>query len=95
MRCGDSSTFDTTGSTQQEGSGKAETGYDSRLQDPAGLSTWADRNQARRIKIYLRPEVLQTRQREFVKAVNRRAGELMGEYRDKAANMDRLLGEEG
>ena len=41
---------------------------------------------------YYKPGV---RQREFVKAVNRRAGELMGEYRDKAANMDRLLGEEG
>ena len=35
------------------------------------------------------------RQRQFKKAVNRRAEKLMGEYRDKAEGMDRILGEEG
>ena len=34
------------------------------------------------------------RQRRFVRAVDRRAGELMEEYRGKAEKMDRLLGEE-
>ena len=35
-----------------------------------------------------------TRQRRFVRAVDRRAGELMEEYRGKADKVDRLLGEE-
>ena len=34
------------------------------------------------------------RQRQFTRAVDARAGQLMGEYRKKAENMDRLLGEE-
>ena len=36
-----------------------------------------------------------TRQRTFQRAVDRRAGLLMGEYRGKADRMDTLLGEEG
>ena len=32
------------------------------------------------------------RQRRFVRAVDRRAGELIEEYRGKAEKMDRLLG---
>ena len=35
------------------------------------------------------------RQRVFKRAVDRRAEKLMDEYREKADNMDRLLGEEG
>jgi hypothetical protein len=35
-----------------------------------------------------------TRQRQFVRAVDRRSGELMEEYRGKAEDVDRLLGEE-
>jgi hypothetical protein len=35
------------------------------------------------------------RQRVFKRAVDRRAGNLMDEYREKADNMDQLLGEEG
>ena len=35
------------------------------------------------------------RQREFRKAVNKRADGLMDEYRKKAEGMDRLLGEQG
>ena len=35
------------------------------------------------------------RQRQFRKAVNRRADKLMDEYRNKANDMDNLLGEEG
>ena len=34
------------------------------------------------------------RQRRFVRAVDRRAGKLMGEYQEKAEKVDRLLGEE-
>ena len=34
------------------------------------------------------------RQRRFERAVDRRSGELMGEYRRKAENVDRLLGEQ-
>ena len=35
------------------------------------------------------------RQRQFQKAVDKRAGKLMGEYQEKAEKMDRLLGEVG
>ena len=35
------------------------------------------------------------RQREFRRAVDRRADDLMEEYRKKAGDMDLLLGEEG
>ena len=35
------------------------------------------------------------RQRQFRKAVDRRADKLMEEYRKKAGNLDRLIGEEG
>ena len=42
-------------------------------------------------KVHYKPGV---RQREFVHAVDKRAGELMGEYRYKAERMDRLLGEQ-
>ena len=35
------------------------------------------------------------RQHQFIRAVDRRAGELMGEYQRKADRMDTLLGEGG